>query len=90
MSETHKVEWIDSGREPQCPPNPKFPNGIHIDVSMGQPVACKVELPYPAKRCGRYVITCEACSLRMHVTTAGRPDDPRSIKLRCLRGPADA
>lgn len=90
MTTAHRVEWLDAGREPQCAPDPDYPNGKDVDVSMGRPDACKVNLPYPARRCGRYVITCDACRLRMHVTTAGRPDDPRSIKLPCLRGRSDA
>jgi uncharacterized protein len=26
-----KIEWIDRGREPQCPPNPAYPNGVDLD-----------------------------------------------------------
>lgn len=78
-----KIEWVDHGREPQCKPNPAYPTGKDLDASHGGP-ACMTTLPYPAKRCGLYVIECEACGLRVAVTTAGRPDDPSSIKLGCL------
>jgi len=75
--------WIDQYRDPQHPPNPEFPNGIDIDASMGQERTCKVDLPYPAKRIGYYVIECEECGMRTAITTAGRPDDPKSVKLPC-------
>lgn len=78
-----KIEWIDSGREPQCAPNPDYPNGKDMDVSDGAAKTCFTELPYPAKRCGHYIVECETCGLRFGVTTAGRPDDPRSLKVAC-------
>lgn len=81
-----KIEWIDGGREPRSPPNLRFPKGIDVDMSNGSSMACLTTVPYPAKRCGTYVIECEACGLRVAVTTAGRPDDPRTVKLACIRG----
>lgn len=79
-----KITWNDSGEEPRCPPNPDFPNGRDIDLASGiDAKTCKVDLPYPAKRCGVYIIECEACGLRLGVSTAGRPDDPRSVTLAC-------
>ena len=80
-----QVEWIDSGREPQCPPDPDYPDGIDVDGSGGQERTCFTELPYPAKRCGCWRVTCPTCGLVVAVTTAGRPDDPRSIKVPCHR-----
>lgn len=79
-----KVEWIDRCREPRCAPNPSYPNGIDVDSSFGAPATCSTDLPYPAKRCGLYVVTCEGCGIRVAVTTAGRPDDPRSLKVACV------
>jgi hypothetical protein len=81
MNDKHIV-WIDRGREPQVAPNPNFPDGRDIDVSNGE-TACTVELPYPAKRIGLYVITCRTCGSTTGVTTAGRPDDPRSVTIPC-------
>lgn len=79
-----QVEWHDLGRAPQCPPNPDYPEGIDIDLAApGRPV-CETALPYPAKRCGFYVVTCSLCGLKVGVTTAGRPDDPRSVKVACM------
>lgn len=77
------VQWIDSGREPECAPNPAYPDGIDLDMSDGAPRACTATVPYPARRCGTYVIDCGMCGLRAAITTAGRPDDPRSVKLPC-------
>lgn len=79
---THKVEWVDGNREPQCSPDPSFPQGKDLDIAAGA-TGCKVALPYPAKRCGYYVVTCEICGLSVGCTTAGRPDDPRSITIPC-------
>jgi hypothetical protein len=78
-----KVTWHDAGREPRSPPNPDYPEGIDLDLSRGTSKTCQTALPYPAKRCGQYLIACETCGLSTVVTTAGRVDDPRSVKLRC-------
>ena len=51
-----KVDWIDGGREPQCPPNPSYPDGIDVDCSAGAAVTCTAQLPYPAPRCGYWAI----------------------------------
>lgn len=77
------IEWRDYGREPQHPSNPAYPLGIDLDAAAGTEHACKESLPYPARRCGVYVVTCNLCMLRVGITTAGRPDDPRSIRLPC-------
>jgi len=77
------IEWIDRGREPQCPPNPYYPHGVDADLSSGADKTCTAELPYPARRCGIYVIGCHICGFTVAVTTAGRPDDPRSVKIPC-------
>lgn len=94
----HNVVWHDKGREPQCAPNPAMPDGACVDFAydgsapvqpFGAPFAeakhptCEVELPYPAARCGVYVIECAACGLSVACTTAGRPDDPRVARLPC-------
>ena len=78
-----KVEWVDGQREPQCPPNPDYPDGKPIDMTVPGQRSCFTELPYPAKRCGYFVVTCETCGLRVAITTAGRPDDPKSARLGC-------
>jgi hypothetical protein len=84
----HTVHWTDRRREPGCPPNPNFPEGVDVDVSSGAETFCDVALPYPAKRCGYYTVTCNLCRYSAILTTAGRPDDPRAIRLPCnLRTP---
>jgi hypothetical protein len=78
------VEWIDGEREPQCPPDPEFPNGVHLDFTKGRKAPfCTTDLPYPAQRCGFYAVTCSLCGISVACTTAGRPDDPRSIRIPC-------
>jgi hypothetical protein len=80
----HKIEWLDFGREPQVKPDPKFPKGrdiaLPIDPKMPR---CRVELPYPAKRCGLYQIKCALCGFVLGILTAGRPDDPKSVEIPC-------
>ncbi len=78
-----KAKWVDSGREPECPSDPDFPNGVDIDTTDGAKVFCEIVLPYPAPRCGYYLLTCDVCRLQAAITTAGRPDDPRSVKIAC-------
>jgi hypothetical protein len=78
-----KATWIDGHRLPRAQPDPAYPNGVDVDVSAGRVQTCVTVLPYPAPRCGMYVVTCDACGLRTVVTTAGRPDDPRSLKVAC-------
>ena len=83
MEQAVEIKWVDSGREPQCPPNPAFPDGIDLDGTLPGEAGCSVRLPYPAKRCGHFVVECKACGSRTIITTAGRPDDPRSVKIVC-------
>jgi hypothetical protein len=84
---TLRVEWVDGGREPRNPPDPRYPEGIDIDASMPDLPSCETALPYPAKRCGHFIVSCQTCGLKALVTTAGRIDDPRSLKITCrLRG----
>lgn len=82
-SKRFHVEFFSSGRTPSVPPNPKYPEGIDVDGSGGAAQACSLALPYPAPCCGIYNIRCKLCGLTAALTTAGRPDDPRSLKLPC-------
>jgi len=78
------VKWIDRGRRPTQKPNPNYPDGIDLDMSDGAQKTCTVKLePYPTPRCGLFAVSCSRCSLSVLITTAGRPDDPRSVKLAC-------
>lgn len=83
MPQHFEIEWHDHGREPQCAANPDYPDGIDLDASMGAATTCTAELVHPAQRCGYYTIACTLCGYKAIVTTAGRADDPRSIKLPC-------
>lgn len=83
MKADFDIVWLDKHREPQCPADPRYPTGIDLDVSAGAKIACQTPLPYPAKRCGMYVVTCKTCGWKSVVTTAGRADDPRSLTVPC-------
>lgn len=80
---TLSVKWLDRGRDPQCAPDPAYPDGKDVDVSDGAAVTCETALPYPAKRVGIFIVECPTCGYRAAITTAGRPDDPRSAKIPC-------
>ena len=82
--EQFTVQWHDSGREPQCAPNPAYPHGKAIAAADPSRSNCIVELPYPAKRCGAYSVVCGICGIKVAVTTAGRVDDPISVAINCL------
>lgn len=79
------VQWQDAGKEPRVAPNPNYPDGKDLDLREGDKPSCYTRLPYPARRIGAYVIECRICGLRVACTTAGRPDDPRSITVTCKR-----
>jgi len=78
-----QIEWMDHGRDPQCPPNPRYPDGVDIDASNGAAATCASPLVHPTPRCGAYIVRCRICGVSAAVTTAGRPDDPRSLKMAC-------
>lgn len=83
MSGIFKIHWFDGKRSPQHPPNPEYPDGMDLDVSGGSSMACSTPLSYPAPRIGHYIVQCQLCEMRVVVTTAGRPDDPRSVRMAC-------
>ena len=82
MAENFKIDWIDLHRESQCLPNPDYPNGKDLDCGPIAPHGtCKVNLPYPAPRCGLFYVECRKRRSNAMITTAGRSDDPLSMKL---------
>jgi hypothetical protein len=83
MTGEFKIEWIDLEREPREKPDPNYPHGIDLNVAMGRSPSCAVKLPYPAPRCGMYHVECKTCGQDIILTTAGRPDDPRSVTMAC-------
>ena len=85
MERKFEIEWVDAGSDPKHPPDPRFPNGIDIDISIGARPKCTADLPYPAKRCGLYSVRCVDCDRVVSVTTAGRVDDPKSVSMACKK-----
>lgn len=83
MEQALKVTWIDRYLEPKCPSDPAYPDGIDVDASNPGEVSCVTALAYPAKRCGVYAVECTVCGAKIIVTTAGRADDPRTIRIPC-------
>jgi len=86
MSVAHTVTFWPSGRgKAQCPPDPRWPNGIALDAhGDDQGPTCLVALPYPAPECGAHLIECALCGTKVAITAAGRPDDPVSVRLLCF------
>lgn len=82
-----KIVWIDRGFWPTQKPNPAYPDGIDHDMAGASTPACEVALPYPAKRIGWFLVDCTLCSFNVMISTAGRPDDPRSLRAPCKRRP---
>lgn len=78
-----EIYWADAGREPKVKPDPAYPNGIDLDLTNGRLSYCETVLAYPTPRCGAYHIKCRVCGITALITTAGRADDPRSVKLAC-------
>lgn len=76
------IRWIDGRREPKCQPDPAYPNGVDLNLSGGALITCVRHLLYPAPRCGMYDVKCR-CGASAAITTAGRPDDPRSVRIAC-------
>ncbi len=81
---TIDVRFIDSGREPQCKSDPKYPDGKPVNVAPNVLAkTCTFNLHHPAPRCGLYEITCRQCGFVALVTVAGRADDPNMITMPC-------
>jgi hypothetical protein len=83
---TLSKHWISRNRKPQNPSDPRYPDGIDIDASRGQ-TFCSTTFPHPTAECGLWIVECDVCNQRVMLTTAGRPDDPRSLKLACIPRP---
>ncbi len=76
-----KIEWLDSGREPQCAANPEYPDGQDIKAPPG--VKMEKSSSEPAESGGYYLIQCSRCGCTTVATTAGRRDDPRCVEVPC-------
>jgi hypothetical protein len=79
------ASWHDLGREAQCKPSPLYPDGVDVDAAAGARKTCRIALPYPAERCGLWLLKCSRCGLTAAVSAAGRRDDPRSVRVGCKR-----
>jgi hypothetical protein len=77
------VRFLDKGRTATSPPNPKYPNGVIVDMSQGFTKRCDFKLPYPAPRCGVMHVVCNKCGVSVGITVAGRPDDPHTVIIGC-------
>jgi hypothetical protein len=80
-----KIDFRSHNRKATCAPDPAYPHGIDVDMTDGAKVACLAMLPYPAACCGLWIVECQTCGKRAGITAAGRPDDPRSLKLACKK-----
>ena len=83
MTTRHQVEWVDHKKKSTTPAHARYLDGIDVNASGGAAATCKIDLPYPAKGLGLYRIVCLDCGFTIAVTTAGRADDPRSVRIPC-------
>jgi hypothetical protein len=74
--------WHGAGVKAKQPPNPDFPAGLNLDMAPGR-VGCAIDLEYPAPEVGHWLIECSTCRRATVVTAAGRPDDPKSVRIAC-------
>jgi hypothetical protein len=79
------ISFASENRKAVCQSDPMFPNGKDFDLTNGVAIrmACLVELPYPAKCCGKWILRCRDCGFTAVITAAGRRDDPRKVTLPC-------
>lgn len=80
---TIKVTWVSHNRKAKNQPDPRYPNGIALDISYGRVPSCFVEFTYPAPECGIYLVECDVCNQVTAITAAGRLDDPVSVRFAC-------
>lgn len=82
MQDKFKVVFNGGRGKAKCAPNPKYPNGMTVDLA-GNRKGCIVSLPYPAPEVGIWVVECKECSLTIALTAAGRIDDPKAVIVPC-------
>lgn len=82
------IEWY--ALDPDCaapvfePDAPEKENaGSRVDLSNGAMFTCLVELPYPAKGAGQFVVTCPNCFQSVALLAKGAKEDPRSVRIKC-------
>lgn len=82
------VVFVDAGRKATEKPNPRFPDGMRVDLNIN-PLhkSCTRNLPYPAPRVGSYIVSCRECRFSAGITVAGRADDPRVVTIPCKAVP---
>lgn len=85
-----KAAFHDTGRKAKNPPQPGFPDGLHIDAAVNAKRKCSIELDYPSIGIGTWEVRCTVCGVSVGLTAAGRADDPRRVTLPCGIQPGSA
>jgi hypothetical protein len=82
---TIDVYFLDSGRTAQCKPDPRYPEGMAINLAKGKSTRMTMtwNVPYPAPRKGIYRVVCQTCGFVGSFPVAGLHDDPRTVTLAC-------
>lgn len=68
---------------PQRAANPAFPNGSDIDLTDGVGGRCPALLPQFPGKLGLYEVRCATCGLSVALTSAGRTDDAKAVRVPC-------
>jgi len=77
------VSWWQAQGEAKLTPDPRFPEGRDVDVSLDAPLRCTVRFDHPAPGFGAWIVECLVCGARVACSAAGLADDPRSVKIAC-------
>jgi hypothetical protein len=93
-----RVEWrerhVRSRREAPAPAaspvQDAYPGGIDVDLAMGGGAHCSAVLPQHPGKPGLYDIRCTRCGLSLALTSGGRSNDPRAVRVPCGWGRTDA
>jgi hypothetical protein len=74
-------------QEPTQKPDPAHVNGMRVDHSRGAKRTCTMAMPYPNPGYVRWELSCSKCGQRAETSGVGRPDDPITFTVACLRKP---
>lgn len=70
------------------PPTPGFENGGDLDFAKDGASWCVTALSVWPGRLGTLHVRCQHCDVTVDLTTAGRADDPKLVRLPCWWGRA--
>jgi hypothetical protein len=73
---------------PAHPATPGFENGTDLDLARDAASWCTASCPPWPGKLGMLHLRCQHCDVTVDLTTAGRADDPKLVRLPCWWGRA--